>query len=61
MPTPGQDSQQPQPRLTTWIEWYRFARSHLDLGHDEAVVYANARSVEDGNRERLRQARKRAA
>ena len=23
-------------RLTTWIEWYRFAREALELGHAEA-------------------------
>jgi hypothetical protein len=45
------------PRLTTWLEWYRFARSQLDLGHEEAVTYANVRTVEDGNRERLRERR----
>jgi len=51
------DPKQRPPRLTTWLEWYRFARSQLDLGHEEAVAYANLRSVEDGNRERLRDRR----
>lgn len=37
-------------RLTTWIEWYRFARRALDLGHEEASSYATARYVEDQNR-----------
>ncbi len=40
-------------RPTTWIEWYRFARQTLKLGHDEAVSYATARFVEDENRQRL--------
>jgi hypothetical protein len=57
MSAPGQDSTQRPPRLTTWLEWYRFARARLELGHDEAVTYANARSVEDDNRERLRHRR----
>lgn len=39
-------------RLTGWIEWYRFARRTLEYEHAEAVVYANVRTVEDGNRER---------
>ena len=30
-------------RLTTWIEWYRFARHALELGHAEASAYATAR------------------
>jgi hypothetical protein len=37
-------------RLTTWIEWYRFARRALDLGHAEACSYATARYVEEQNR-----------
>jgi hypothetical protein len=57
MSAPGQDSTQRPPRLTTWLEWYRFARFHLDLEHIEAVAYANVRSVEDGNRARLRDRR----
>ena len=36
-------------RLTTWIEWYRFARHTLELGHVEASSYATARSVEEQN------------
>ena len=40
-------------RITTWIDWYHFARDTLDLGHDEAVVYANARFVEEMNRKAL--------
>lgn len=51
------DSTQRQPRLTTWLQWYRFARSHLELGHEESAAYANVRSVEEGNRERLRDRR----
>jgi hypothetical protein len=39
-------------RLTSWIEWYRFARRELDYAHGEAVVYANVRTVEDLNRGR---------
>jgi hypothetical protein len=41
-------------RLTTWIEWYRFARRVLGLEHAEAVRYATARHLEELNRERLR-------
>lgn len=37
-------------RLTTWIDWYRFARGELEYSHGEAVVYANVRTVEDLNR-----------
>ncbi len=41
-------------RLTTWIDWYRFARRTLELGHAEAVAYATARFVEEQNRAGLR-------
>ena len=41
------------PRPSSWIEWYRFARFTLEVGHDEAVTYANVRLVEQLNRERL--------
>lgn len=37
-------------RLTTWIEWYRFARQTLGLGHEESSTYATARFVEEQNR-----------
>lgn len=37
-------------RLTTWIEWYRFARHALELGHAEASAYASARYLEEQNR-----------
>ena len=37
-------------RLTTWIEWYRFARRALGLEHAEASAYATARYVEEQNR-----------
>ena len=37
-------------RLTTWIEWYRFARYALELGRIEASEYASARYVEEQNR-----------
>lgn len=37
-------------RLTTWIDWYRFARRELEYSHGEAVTYANVRAVEDANR-----------
>jgi hypothetical protein len=37
-------------RLTTWIEWYRFARKSLELDHAEACSYATARYVEEQNR-----------
>jgi len=37
-------------RLTTWIEWYRFARRALEFGHAEASTYATARYVEEQNR-----------
>lgn len=38
-------------RLTTWIDWYRFARRALELDHAEASAYATARYVEEQNRE----------
>jgi hypothetical protein len=44
-------------RLTTWIDWYRFARRALELGHAEASEYATARYVEEQNRENVRQRR----
>lgn len=37
-------------RLTTWIDWYRFACRSLELGHAEAFAYATARYVEEQNR-----------
>jgi hypothetical protein len=40
-------------RLRTWIDWYRFARGKLEYPHGEAVSYANLRSVEEENRQRL--------
>ncbi len=39
------------PRLTTWIDWYRFARRALELSHAEASSYATARYVEEQNRD----------
>lgn len=42
-------------RLTTWIEWYRFARRALELGHREATDYATARYVEEQNRASARE------
>ncbi len=39
-------------RLTTWTDWYRFARQELEYTHGEAVVYANVRTVEDLNHAR---------
>ena len=42
-------------RLTTWIEWYRFAREALELGHAEASAYATARYVEEQNRTQSRE------
>jgi hypothetical protein len=44
-------------RLTTWIEWYRFARRALELGHAEASAYATARYVEEQNRAHTRERR----
>ena len=41
-------------RLTTWIDWYRFARRALELDHAEASAYATARYVEEQNREVVR-------
>jgi adenosine deaminase len=38
-------------RLTTWIDWYRFARDVLGDAHEEAVVYANLRYAEELNRD----------
>ena len=43
--------------LTGWIDWYRFAREKLEYGHEEAVVYANLRTVEELNRRALRERR----
>ncbi len=40
-------------RLTTWLDWYRFARLTLEYTHGEAVVYANVRAVEERNRRAL--------
>jgi hypothetical protein len=40
-------------RLREWIDWYRFARETFDYGHAEAVTYANARYVEELNRQQL--------
>src|SRR5262245_53106067 len=42
-------------RLTTWIEWYRFARRALELGHVEASAYATARFVEEQNRQKAKE------
>ena len=44
-------------RLTTWIEWYRFARDALELEHAEASSYATARYVEEQNRDAARERR----
>lgn len=41
------------PRLSSWLDWYRFARHQLECGHDEAVVYANLHTVEEQNRRRV--------
>ena len=41
-----------QERLTTWIDWYRFARKTLAYAHGEAVSYANVRFAEEANRAR---------
>ena len=41
-------------RLTTWIDWYRFARRALELDHAEASACATARYVEEQNRETAR-------
>ena len=43
-----------QHRLTSWIDWYRFARHTLGLYHLEAVSYANARYHEEQSRKYLR-------
>jgi hypothetical protein len=40
------------PRLTSWVEWYRFARRELEYADGEAIAYANLRTVEDLNRAR---------
>jgi hypothetical protein len=42
------------PRITGWINWYRFARETLGHDHGEAVVYANLRHVEESNRALLK-------
>ena len=44
-------------KLTTWIEWYRFARYSLELGHVEASTYATSRYVEEQNRAGLKSRR----
>ncbi len=44
-------------RLTTWIEWYRFARHAFEFGHAEASAYATARYVEEQNRVVVRERR----
>ena len=44
-------------RLTSWIDWYRFARRTLELGHPEAAAYATARFVEEQNRSAVRERR----
>jgi hypothetical protein len=41
--------------LTGWIDWYRFAHEKLEYGHEEAVVYANLRTLEEVNRRALRE------
>ena len=41
----------------SWIDWYRFARTTLELEHVEAASYADARSLEDQNRAHLRDRR----
>ncbi len=41
-------------RISGWTDWYRFARETLAYGHEEAVVYANLRFVEEINRQTLR-------
>ena len=41
-------------KLTSWIDWYRFARRTLELVHPEAVAYATSRFVEEQNRAELR-------
>ena len=38
-------------KLTSWIDWYRFARGTLGLLHTEAASYANVRYVEEQNRQ----------
>ena len=43
-----------QSRLTSWIDWYRFARRTLGLFHSEAVSYANARYLEEQSRRILK-------
>jgi hypothetical protein len=44
-------------RLTTWIEWYRFAVQTLELAHLEASAYATARYLEEQNRALIRERR----
>jgi len=41
-------------RCRSWIDWYKLARETLEYAHDEAVVYANVRYVEELNRGRRR-------
>ena len=44
-----------QERVTSWIDWYRLARHTLELPHSEAAAYANARYLEEMNRQALRE------
>jgi hypothetical protein len=44
-------------RLTSWIDWYRFAQETLGYPHAEAAFYANLRYLEEQNRQRLRRDR----
>ena len=51
----GEGSVSDGQRLTSWIDWYRFARHTLELGHAEAAAYATSRYVEEQNRKALRE------
>jgi hypothetical protein len=42
-----------QNRLRTWFDRYRFAGRELEYTYGEAALYANVRSVEEQNRQRL--------
>jgi len=49
----GRPSLPPAGHVHGWIDWYRFARDTLGLGHNEALPY-NVRHVEEENQAALK-------
>jgi hypothetical protein len=37
-------------RITTWNDWYRFARDRLRLRHEQAAAYADTRFADEMGR-----------